>query len=285
MSSNLGCLGLSVQDEQELGALIQAAMHGATLLARLPHSEVWRWQDPSGVRLVCEIDPDGGLLNLMPSYGGHPGATVANCVTYTYGLGRADIVDASGNVVTSAVFALEQQRLLERLQTPYSSQASFVALGVEVSLHTDEDAFSTSDDSLLTPGDPGEPPEGHLERGMMWPPRIASRSFTSFGTEVLPEQADAHGRLSGIVLGAERRTVGLSGQDFIVVRVRSAGFDLDLCMATSEHETVPAAGSVVAGTVYLAASIDGLNPPSTNEVGVAVLTSAQRKRRRWLSRS
>jgi hypothetical protein len=41
-----------------------------------------------------------------------------------------------------------------------------------------------------------------------------------------------------------------------VAAVRTAGFTTDLCLAASEHPGAPAPGTIISGTVHLAAAID-----------------------------
>jgi hypothetical protein len=75
------------------------------------------------------------------------------------------------------------------------------------------------------------------------------------------------GLLNGVVRYAERRTTMLTGQEFVVVRVRTAGFEADVCVPGGV--AVPLPGVVLSADVFLTGSVE-------MEFPVA--------RRRWFSR-
>ena len=82
--------------------------------------------------------------------------------------------------------------------------------------------------------------------------------FEPFGAFAEPAQAQAHARLTGTVLKAERRFSWLTGHPFTVAITRTAGFEVDLCLARDEHPTVPAPGAIVTGVVSLSISMEHL---------------------------
>jgi hypothetical protein len=165
--------------------------------------------------------------------------------------------------LTSLAVELEQRRLLateiER------ADAAVVAFGQSVSAFADAATFGASRDSLLDPNADldAEPPPIYAERGLPWPTRMAAESFIAYG--VFPQDADARAlaRLNGVVLAASRRTTAHTAQSFIVARVRTAGFEVDLCMSAEEHPEVPTPGQVVGGEVFLVGSIPNLEQPTT----------------------
>jgi hypothetical protein len=116
---------------------------------------------------------------------------------------------------------------------------------------------------------------------------MAPESFVSHGAAGDPAKADAHARVTGTVLGAEHRTVSTSGQGFVVARVRTSGFELDMCLAATEHQP-PIPGSVVSGTVFLVGSLEGLLPePDLTPAyagSEARPVGSRAKRRRWFGR-
>ena len=71
-----------------------------------------------------------------------------------------------------------------------------------------------------------------------------------------PAQAQARARLSGTVLEAGQHVYALTGQPFTVAGVRTAGFEADLRLASSEHPGLPAPGNIISGTVVLSGAID-----------------------------
>ena len=88
------------------------------------------------------------------------------------------------------------------------------------------------------------------------------------------DQATPLARLSGAVVSAEVRTVELTGQEFKVARLRTAGFECDLCLASREHPELIAKGMVLSGEVFLVGRLD--HPP--------VSTATPRGWRRWTKR-
>ena len=289
MSSNLECVGLGVSDHEDLGNLVEASLASAQPLARLAKGELRRWQDPSGARLVLTLDDDGQVVDLLPSFAADSGIHLLSCHPVNEHVSVAAVVDSAGEQISSIAFAPEQQRQLMELGSPVSGEVAMIALAVDVTVHFDADSYSASDASLLEPAGSGpeEPPEEYVRHGWAWPPRMAPESFVSHGAMADPAQADAHARLAGTVLAAERRTVTVSGQGFIVVRVRTAGFELDMCMAASEHQP-PEPGSVVSGTVFLVGSLDGLVPTPDLTAAYAAVeprpVGSRAKRRRWFGR-
>lgn len=120
----------------------------------------------------------------------------------------------------------------------------------EDSVHRQRDA------SLLDPdrhNNGEEPPAHYAERGLQWPPRMADESAISYGVFGDPANAEAHARLYGTVLHAEQRTTTLTSQHFTAARVRSAGFELDMCLPATTPTPQP--GNIIGGDVFLVASL------------------------------
>lgn len=255
MAANLACVGLGVASQDELAALVDSILATAVPLGRAGDTDVLRWQDDSGARLVVTFRNDE-LEQLLPSFAGTPGARLTGVHALNDELSHADVVDESGEQLTALALELEQRALLRGRTV--SGRASIVALGSDVSVHADEAAFQASPASILGSPDEhaAEPPPMYAERGWPWPPRMAAESFISYGVFGEPAEAQAYARLNGVVRSAQRRTNGLTGQAFIVARVSTAGFQADVCLAASEHPDVPAAGSVIGGTVFMVGSLE-----------------------------
>jgi hypothetical protein len=83
-------------------------------------------------------------------------------------------MDDNGEQVTAFAVELEQRQFLRGAATPAAGRASVVALGVEVSVHANEEAFAASPASLLSPpddnSDPEPPPPHFAKNGWPWPP-------------------------------------------------------------------------------------------------------------------
>lgn len=258
MASNLECVGLGVADKAGFVALVNAAMDRAELLYTVDGIGVHRWQDPSGARLVLGLRGKE-LVDFLPSYAAEPGGLLAEVEPANDSVVTADVVDESGELMTKLALELEEHRLVGRPEKPKEGPAAFVALGVRVTVHADEEAYAASDASLLNPtAEPSEPPAHVVEAGHPWPPRMAAESFISYGAFGPPDQAQAHARLNGTVVDAKRVTNSLTGQAYIVARARTVGFEADVCLPGSEHTEIPPPGAVVAGEVFLVGSMPGL---------------------------
>ncbi len=255
VASNLECVGLALDGRADVQRLIDDALAGADVLGRSGDLTVHRWQDPSGARLVVATK-GRQVVEFLPSYAGTPGPVLANVRNANDDVTVADVVDDDGEKIGAFAAEFEQRRLLP--QTPSGGLATVVALGVDVAVHADAAAFATSDDSLLSPrsaDEPDEPPAHYVERGWPWPPRMAAGSFISYGVFGAPEEAEAYARLNGTVLHAQRRTVVATGRQFITARVHCGVFETDVCLPVHAGTVDPTPGNVIAGTVFLVASL------------------------------
>ncbi|MEU4622820.1 hypothetical protein AB0G04_22970 [Actinoplanes sp. NPDC023801] len=267
MSSNFDCLGLGSLDRDGLNTLLNRILPSAELIGEVDGVTVRRWTDPSGVRLVLTLR-GGKVLDLLPSLAGVPGANLTELRRVNDDMVVANVVDDDGEQTTMLATAAEQLRLLGTGGPALAGRASMVALGVQVGVHADEETFAASDDSLLSPrDDDGEPPAHYVENGWSWPPRMSAESFISYGT-FDHENGEPVARLNGIVLAAGRRRVEATGGEFSVARVRSVGFEVDVCLPGDLPTPEP--GNVVGGLVYLIADLPFVAPPSP--------------KRRWWSR-
>ncbi|GHJ48127.1 hypothetical protein Cs7R123_54690 [Catellatospora sp. TT07R-123] len=263
MASNFECVGLAVGDRAELAELVSRALAGAEPVGHVGGIDVCVWQDPSGVRLVFSLK-NGKILDFVPSFAGTEGARLSAVRPANDEVAIANVVDGDGEMMTMLAVELEQRRLLTGAGRSVSGPASVIAFGQDVSVHADEDAFAASDASLLDPDDAGtEPPADHSEQGLPWPPRMGPESFISYGVFGPAEQAQALARLHGTVLDAQRRTVAATGQSFVVARVRTVGFETDLCLPDLPDAELPQPGNVIGGHVFLVASLPSLTSPDS----------------------
>ncbi|HTJ32684.1 MAG TPA: hypothetical protein VL738_05590 [Dactylosporangium sp.] len=239
--------------------LLASALGTAEVIGRRGELVLYRWQDPSGARLVMCTE-GAAIVDFLPSFAAEPGARLAGVRAANEDVAVADVVDDGGEVVTRLAAEFEQRRQLPA--GPVGGRASIVALGVQATVHASEDDFAASDASLLGGAEePGEPPAHFLENGWQWPPRMAAESFISYGVFNAGETAEAYARLNGVVLAADVRTVAATGQRFVAARVRCAGFEATVCLPADEHTTAPRPGAVIAGTMFLTASLPGLALP------------------------
>src|SRR5437660_1921742 len=261
-SSVSACVGLAVGDWDDVAALVQAVAPLGEVLGEAGGLKVVRWQDPSGTRLVMETigddDPD-----LVPSFAARTRVRLRGVQMLNDGVAMATVVDDEGQALTSVAVLIEQRRLIPWDQ-PIDGVASIVALGTAVSIHESPGDFGESDASLfLGPKDaeqwrlhPDEPPAEYLKEGLTWPRRMAGESFGSYAVFLKPDQAGASALLSGTILAAERRTVIKTGQEILVVEVRTAGFDVTVCLEGAAHKEIPPVGGILSGSVLMVASLD-----------------------------
>ncbi len=267
VASNLECVGLAVADRAGLQRLVENALTSAQPIGEQDGITVLRWQDQSGARLVMGLR-DGKLLDLLPSFAGTPGVRLANVRAINDAVAVADVLDEGGEQLTMLALELEERRFLSAAG-PAAGQASVVALGVDVTVHADAEAFGNSGASLMgdAADDTDEPPANVVERGLAWPPRMAAESLISYGVFGDPAQAEAYARINGTVLHAERRMVAATGHQFVVARIRTLGLELDMCLpdAHDEHDAevapVPQPGNVIGGTAFVVASLPSIAPP------------------------
>ena len=256
MTSNLQCVGLGVDSSKSLGALVRRALPESITLGVANGVEVRRWEDSSGSRLILGMR-DGDVVDLLPSFAGQLGAKLGEVNALNDTVNGADLLDESGEQVTSMNFELEENRFFRDLGSLSGGSAVINALGLEITVHANAEEFSLSPSSLLDDGESisSEPPAVYVERGWDWPPRVGSESFIptgQFGT------LSARGRLYGTVLSAGGKTCSLSGGEFVVTVVRTVGFIANLCTPLSEVSEIPVPGNIVGGAVYLVVSIPSL---------------------------
>lgn len=244
MVSSLACIGFDVADLDELGGMIQPMT--AEVVGRAGEVITARYADPSGARLLISRR-EGTPVDLVASYSAAPGALLAAASQTPEGHTIADLVDDDGRVLTRLRVDLEQHRQLG--DEPRSLHVSLVALGVEMAVYADHEAFAAS-------------PASHV--GDAAGPQWSAESFVSYG--VLhdadgSELAEPTGFLAGTVLECTTQENAASGQSFHAARVRSAGFEATVCLAASEFPTAPEPGNVVAGSCYLVADAPQLWSP------------------------
>ncbi len=253
MTSNLECVGLAVHDEDAFAQLVAAVLPAAASVGRGAGVEVVRWEDPSGARLVLTLTEEG-VVGLLPSFAGTGGAVLRDVSRLNDDVHSASVVDDSGEQVTALAAEFEQGPLLSSEHA--GGPASVVALGVDVAVFADEEAFSAANASLLDrESPPSEPPAHYRDKGWAWPPRLAAESFISYGLFGDPAGGTAHATLAGTVLSAQRRTTVQTGQAFHAAQVQTAGFVADVCFPAPGGDAPPLPGQVVAGTVFLVASL------------------------------
>ena len=241
MGSNLACIGLDVADQEGLTALIARTSRDSHRSDVAGGVTVNRWEDPSGAVLVINRR-DGDLLGLLPTFGSGVGALVRDCRVFAGDLLTAEAVDADGQRICPLLLESPQFFRLAEQDRPWSGTAALTGLGVELALYADADDYAASPDSIVSEGDDAR--------------RWAPESLVCYGFFGEPEAATGHAHLSGTVLRAETRTNSLTGQKFVAAEVRTAGFEITICLPAADLPAVPQPGNVLAGTVFLIAELE-----------------------------
>jgi hypothetical protein len=215
---------------------------------------------------------DGRSEEFLPSLAAPPGAILGPMRALNDEVSAADVFDEDGEQSTSLAVELEERVLLDHSSNE-GGRASIIALGQDVTVHRNSDEFAESRASLLDPNaDLDEPAPPHFaERGLPWPVRMGSESFISYGVFNPGPEAAATALLNGVVLRSDRRINSISGHAFVVARVRTAGFEADVCLRGAEHPNALEPGQIVSGRVFLTASLATFSDSP----------SAPASRRRW----
>jgi len=236
----LDCFGFG----DDLPALIDAVLPRVERLSLSGEDEVFAWTDEtSGARLVlgCHgVD----VRWLWPTLWSPPSTLLGGLTVLGNGLVSARVVDGAGGRLAHVLLRLEQGANLTEEMLTRTWPAAVVA-GGPVQVFPDADAFLADPSSIR--GDPAsyptQPPEHFVARGWPWPPRLSEESLEE------PREAAGHTRMTGTVLAADLRRNSLTGRHFTVLRVRTLGLELDVCVP-GDRQAV-AVGSVVAGLVDL----------------------------------
>jgi hypothetical protein len=237
MATHLACIGLGTGGEQDFQRLVVQTNQDAQRQEVVRGVRVRRWEDGSGAAVVLGWRA-GQLISFMPALAATSQVRLANCHPVREPVTVADVLDADGAQVNALAAELEQFRQLVAAGQPADGMAKIAAFGLSVKLYDDQTAFRAAPKGR---GDATEPAD-----------------FEPFGAFAEPAKAQAHARLTGTVLRAERRFSRLTGHPFTVAITRTADFEVDLCLAGDEHPAVPAPGAIVTGVVSLSISMDHL---------------------------
>jgi hypothetical protein len=238
MATHLGCIGLGTGGEQDFQRLVAQASKEAQQQEVVRGVRLRRWEDGSGAAVVLGWR-GGQLISFMPSFAATSEVRLANCFPVREPVAIADVQEPDGTPITALAAELEQHRQLVAAGCPAGGMARIAAFGLRVTLYDDEPAF------LAAPKGPHD--------------AAAPADFEPFGAFAEPAKAQAHARLTGTIIKAERRFSWFTGNPFTVALTRTAGFEVDLCLAGDEHPDVPAPGAIVTGIVSLSASLGALS--------------------------
>jgi hypothetical protein len=260
MASNLACVGLAVANQGELAAVVRSVLPHAVAFGEVDGLRVVRWEDRSGARLVLGL-AGGEVRDLLPSFAAPAEALLDNISLVSDDVATADVVDESGDQMTSLALELEERRLIRASPPLGTSRASVIALGVDVAVHRSAGEFEVSTRSLLDPDEDqtSAPPAEYRARGWRWPPRLAPESFLSDGIFGEPAEARATARLAGTVTRAEVLSNSETNQAFVAARLTTVGFTTTVCFPSAGDIECPQPGNIVEGSVFLVGSL-GLAP-------------------------
>lgn len=264
MSSTLACVGLDVASAEDLGPLLDATVSRGSRVAVVDGRELWRWQDDSGARLALTLR-GSDVVHFVPSFAGVAGTRLSAVRRLDSGLADVDVVDDDGEMTTRLAVELEEQEFLHGEMADVGP-SSVVALGVDMAVYQDADAYDNADASLLG-GSEGDESTETEDR-----PRFAAESVISYALFAGGgDMAAAH--LAGTVVAASGVRHTHTGQSFTVARVRLLCMELDVCLA---GDRAVAAGNTIAGTAVLVGSVPSVL--TTNS------TPERRRLGRWLHR-
>jgi hypothetical protein len=247
-SSTLATIGLGTGSEDDFRRLVLEASKRAQQNDTIRNVRVQRWEDESGAAIVLawragrrdSPQPSPQLIGFLPAFAALSEVRLTQCHPVREPITVANVVDTDGTHLTALAADLEQYRHLIAVGHPVDGSARLTALGLDVQVHADEDAFHAAPKG---PNDATDPAD-----------------FVPFGAFAEPAKAQPHARLTGTVVKAERRINRLTGQEFTVAITRTAGFDADVCLSAAEHPGLPAPGAIITGGVSLSVRLD--QPPA-----------------------
>jgi hypothetical protein len=223
VASNLACIGLDVWRRSDFRDMVAAARSEAETIAKDGEVGVHIWTDVSGARLI--ITTEGDLVRVVtPTFYAAPGAVISEPQAVDGGLVLAELVNQDDEVITEIACQLEELALLGSAAPPVEGPVSIVVLGNSVQV------LGRADDGV---------------------PELV---FEPTGAYALSTDAVAH--LTGVVLAIEQRTVSRTGQGFTAARIRTAGFQVTLCVPAGKPAL--STGDILDVTGYVVASIPAL---------------------------
>ena len=231
MTNGLASIGMTFGTWQE-------AMQAAIASGRLAVTGEVR-----GGQLVQFSDASGAQLNMLAvepfaTYAGFDSTTAANAhVTMVNDvLALADIVTDNGTPISTIACNLAQGPLLVDEPTLEWEQLALSALGMDVALFDNSEAFRAA---------------GGQAVGL-----VVSHGAAVVNSGNGAQVPDASAQIAVEIVGAEYRYNTLTNQRFIHLDVISP-VPMDVCIP--DAETLPAPGAIVAGTAMLVGSI---KPPA-----------------------
>lgn len=256
MSSTLGCIGLAVSDADSLDALVEHLLPDAGVIATSGDLQARRWTDPSGASLTMTVrqtgDDAGVLVDVVPSYVGpvaagdsnaHDGVRLGALTGHGETL-AADLLGADGETVLRVACDLAQSIVVE-VSEP--RPAHLTALGLDITVHADAEAYATSDESILrAPGPPHAPV------------RFATETLLAYGLAEDAAKAQPTAFISGTVLSVSSQTNAETEQGFHTARLRTVAGHVTVCLAAGDHPDPPRLGNVLSGICYLVLDVPDL---------------------------
>ncbi|KQO60333.1 hypothetical protein [Curtobacterium sp. Leaf261] len=240
MASTLSCIGLGAATREQFGELIARIGAASDASTTVDGVTVHRWRDASGAEVSLALDQDNELAEIVPTLDvtSVPRLPVAHLGDL--GRGPAPLCHAAvfedGEQVTALAFDTAQSWDLGIRTIAPRFDAHVVALGVAMTAYADEADFLAASSS-----------------GASAAARFAPESFIPSG--MFGNTPSAQSVLSGTVLSAERRTNTLSGQDFIVVEVRTVGFTAAVCLPIDDFPELPTVGGILSGGSHMTATL------------------------------
>ncbi|MDO5075710.1 hypothetical protein [Corynebacterium sp.] len=227
MTHDLPAIGMEYPRWQDA---VEAAIATGKLevIGEVRGGQLIQYADASGARVnILAVSPYATWTGFESTTNATAHISMINDV-----LALCDILAEDDSVVTSLTCNLAQGPLLVEEPTQQFERLALTALGLEVATFADAAEF-------------------HAAHGRDPEPMIVSQGALLIASGSGAQSPDASAALTGTVHSAEYRTNELTGQRFIHVRLAAPHW-VDLCLADG---TLPAPGSIVAGTVVLTGSI------------------------------
>ena len=251
MASNLSCIGLPIESEEEFESLAEAVFPSAETIS-VKGGAYLRATDESGAELWLQLNSRDEIIGMNPHFTGVARFTAG--ITASVDRSESSPLDGAYHAWANPtdddsstgeypfVFDMPDFLVANHLRLPYRADLQIAAFGQQVDCYDSPEAHGEAQD-----GETKFASESFIPAGL----------FSPDGESTTPPTA--HAIMAGTVLAAEERVNSWTGTRFYYCQLRSLGGEYDVVLDPSEAGRLPLIGGVVAGTFWLSGRV--LNPP------------------------
>lgn len=246
MASHYSSIGVSVDSEDDLEALVEKAAYNAEIFS-VGSGEYLRWQDASGAALILQVDRGRNLIGAHPHFFGETGLTAR--VTGRVHRRDQTAMDGAFHAWASPdhlhdqegaypfVFDCPEALRFDRFRLPCVAEVQLAAFAHEVSVFASDEEHAAAQTEE---------------------PHFASQSFIPIGLfGDRDEGPQALALLTGRIRRQSRRVNRLTGSPFCWAEVETYEATIDVVMDPTLLNAEPRSGGVISGTFWLSGQLKG----------------------------